>query len=290
LIKKELEVRTFKQVVAWILLVISVLGIIGAFVGIVGSWVVRNQVTVATVSLLTAGETAVNAASQSINRIDNRLELSHTNITALEKEIVNAGATLTENSLVGMVVSNKTSDETALAIGEARATIQTIVETIHALDDAIQAANQIPFVNLDGFLPSLVADLVSGIEKLETDIATFRATVEERREGLISESVGVLTGLTSEMSGNIGEIRTSVGGVTTQLTKTSDTLATAKVTLPRLFTMIAVFASVFLLFVGVAFTSLLLHSWVFAQNPDLTFHELLAVRKAKALATVVEEA
>ena len=39
-----LKVRTFKRVVAWIVVVLSVLGIVAVLAGIVGSWIVRNTV------------------------------------------------------------------------------------------------------------------------------------------------------------------------------------------------------------------------------------------------------
>lgn len=272
--------KTFKLVVAWILLVISAVGVIGALAGIVGSWVVRNQLAVVTVELLTVGETAVSSTSRSLDRVEDRLDLTQQNITALENEIISAGQTVAETSLVGTVVSNRVSEETAVAVGEARATVLAIVETIYALDEAINAANRLPFVTLDGFVPTLVNDLVSGIEKLEADVTAFRAAVVQRREDLASTSVGFLTGLTSEVSGSVGEVQTSLDAVNTQLRQTSDRLAAAKVTLPRTFTLIALAATVAFLFIGLAFASLLLHSWAFTQNPDLTLAELIAARRS----------
>lgn len=272
--------KTFKSVVAWILLVISALGIIAALFGVVGSWIVRNQITATTVELLTAGETAVSTASSSLNRVEERLDVTQQNITALENEIISAGQTVAETSLVGTVVSSRVSEETAVAVGEARATVVTIVETIYALDEAINAANRLPFVKLEGFVPTLVNDLVTGIEKLEADVATFRAAVAQRREDLAATSVSVLTGLTSEVSGSVGQVQTSLDAVNTQLRQTSDSLATAKVALPRTFTLIALAATVAFLFAGLAFASLLLHSWAFTQNPDLTLAELIAARRS----------
>jgi hypothetical protein len=273
-------VKTFKLVVAWILLVISAVGVIGALAGVVGSWVVRNQVTEATVNLLTAGETAVITANQGVTRIDDRLGFSQQTITTLENEIVNAGTTVAGTSLVGVVVDNALSEETANALGEARATAVTIAETLFALEEAIQAANRLPFVTLDGFAPNLVVEAADGIRQLEASMTTFRATVQERREALVDTSVGVLTGLTADISGRIETVQTTLNAVDTQLGQTADQLAAAKISLPRTFTLIALAASVAFLFIGLAFASLLLHSWAFTQNPDLTLAELIAARRS----------
>jgi hypothetical protein len=271
--------RTFKQVVAWIVVVLSVLGLLAVLAGIVGSWIVRNKVTDVTLNLLTVGETAVTTTSNGLNRIDDRLEVSQGNITTLENNIVSAGENLAENSLVGTVIANNISEETATSIAEARATAVTIADTVAALDEAVNAANQIPFVTLDGFVPTLVSDAAAGLEQLEADMAAFRAAVQERREERIATSVGLLTGLTSEMSQTIGGIQTNLNEIDSRMAQTSTKLADAKVSLPRTFTLIALAVDVALLLIGLALASLLLHSWAMAQNPDLTLKDLAPARR-----------
>ncbi len=61
--------RTFKLVLAWILMVLAVVGVIAVLAGLVGSWMVRNRVTAVTLELLTAGETIVAATSDSVNQV-----------------------------------------------------------------------------------------------------------------------------------------------------------------------------------------------------------------------------
>ncbi|HUM71709.1 MAG TPA: hypothetical protein PLK31_23025, partial [Chloroflexota bacterium] len=89
--------RTFKLVVAWILVALSVLGIIAVLIGLVASWSVRNRATEATVNLLTAGETAVTTLSNGIGRIDDRLAVTQQNIQTLETNITTVGADVTDH-------------------------------------------------------------------------------------------------------------------------------------------------------------------------------------------------
>ncbi|GIK55486.1 MAG: hypothetical protein HND44_15055 [Chloroflexi bacterium] len=169
--------RTFKLVVAWIFVALSVLGIIAVLIGLVASWQIRNRATEATVNLLTAGETAVTTLNNGIGRIDDRLAVTKQNIQTLESNITNAGADVTENSLVGQAISAQISEETAASVAEARATVTAITDAVNTLNAAINAANAIPFVQLDGFIPELVGDIATGIAELEQSVTTFRTGV-----------------------------------------------------------------------------------------------------------------
>ncbi|MCZ7670030.1 MAG: hypothetical protein M5U34_24080 [Chloroflexi bacterium] len=48
--------KTVKLIIAWILMILAVVGIIAVLAGFVGSWVVRNKVTDVTINLLTVGK------------------------------------------------------------------------------------------------------------------------------------------------------------------------------------------------------------------------------------------
>ena len=267
--------RTFKRVLAWIMVVLSVLGIVVVLGSFVGSWIVRNTVTDVTVELLTVGETAVSSVSTGLNRVDNRLDTSQDNLATLENDIVAAGEKVDEANIVGAVIKRTVSDDTVIAITEARSTAVSLSDTVAALDEAINAANQIPFVNLDGMAFSAVGQVADGLEELESDIADFRVEVQERKEEKIDDSVDFLTGMTNKMSIGIDEVQDNITAVDTRLESTSTNLADAKVTLPRIYTTITVIVNLILLLVGAAFISLLMHSWALAQNPDLTFQTLM---------------
>lgn len=270
--------RTLKRVIAWILVVLSVLGIVAMLAGLVGSWIIRNRVTDVTLDLLTVGETAVTATSNGLNRIDDRLDKSQANIASLEGDIVSAGENLAETSLVGTVIGRNISEETAASISEARATAVTMAETVAAIDEAIQTANEIPFVTLDGMAATLINDLANDLDQLHASMTEFREGVQQRREERASNAVDFFTGLTAEMSQRIGGVQTKLDEMDGRLNQTSANLAEAKETLPRTFTLITLAVNIILLLVALAFASLLLHSWALAQNPDLTLKDLTAVK------------
>lgn len=267
--------RTFKQVVAWIMVVLSLLGILLILGSFVGSWVVRSMVTDVTVDLLTVGETAVSSVSSGLNRVNTRLDISQDNLAILEDDIITAGETVNEANVVGTVIQRNVSDDTVIAITEARTTAVGIADTIIALDAAIKAANEIPFVTLNGVLFSTMGEVADGLGKLESDITDFRTGAQERKDERIKDSVDFFTDMTGKMSTGIGEVQNNIVTVDEQLAATSANLADAKVTLPRMYTMVTLAINIILLIVGAAFVSLFMHSWALAQNPDLTFQTLM---------------
>jgi hypothetical protein len=260
--------RTFKRVTGWFLLVVAVSGIIAILIGIVASWNVRNRVTEITVNLLTVGETAVNTVNAGLGRISDRLDTTLENVQTLETNLTSVGEDLTENSLVREAISANISEETAASISEARATAVTIQEAVIALDETIATVNQLPFVELDGFAVGLVSDLANGLIALEQEITTLRTGIQDRREERIGDTMAFFTGITSQISGRIGEAQSKVNDVQARLTTTSDKMAAAKESLPGIFTILTIGADVILLLVGVAFGSLLLHGWELAKKRD----------------------
>lgn len=267
---------TFKRILAWIVVVLSVVALLAVLAGIVGSWVIRNKVTDITVNLLTVGETAVTAANGAVNRIDDRLDMSQDRINTLETNITDAGANLQENSLVGQVIANNISDELALSINEARATAVSIADLIFALNDTIETANDIPFVNLDGVVPQLISDAADDLVELNNSMTEFRTGVQERREERISNSVDFFTGLTAEMSAGVGDVQSNLNETSHELDELSERLAERKESLPRTFTLITVVVNLVLLFIALAFVSLLLHAWTFTKNPDQSLRQLVS--------------
>lgn len=272
--------KTVKLVGAWILMVLAVVGVIVVLAGFVGSWVVRNKVTTVTVNLLTVGETAVSSASDSVNRVDDRLDESVANVNEVETAVLDAGDVLKDNSVIGHVISQTIGAELAPVLNTARDTIVTVAELTFALNDAIDAANEIPFVSLDGTVPTLIQDASTGIVELNDEVTELKTELVERREGRIEGGVDVVTGLTTEISTGIQEIQGNLQAFDTELATISDELAALKVSLPRTFTMITIAVNLILLLIGIAFVSLIFHGISFIKNPDQTLSDLTGAKAA----------
>ena len=270
--------RTFKLVLAWILTVLAVVGVIAVLAGLVGSWMVRNRVTDVTLELLTAGETIVAATSDSVNQVDGKLGGSADLVMDVEGAVLDAGDILKDNSIIGTLISQTIGEELAPAINSAKETAVTVAGFTFALNDAIEAANSIPFVNLDGPAVNLIQGASEGIIQVNNDVTEMKTELVDRREGRIEGGVDIITGYTSSITIALQEIQSQLQAFDAELATITVDLGALKISLPRTFTMITIGVNLVLLLIGVAFVSLFLHSLSFVKNPDQTFNDMIETK------------
>ena len=79
--------RTFKRIVAWIVVVIAILGMLAMVAGVIGSWIINSRVMVITLDLLSAGEHALTATKDGLNQVDQRLDISHKSINKVDEVV-----------------------------------------------------------------------------------------------------------------------------------------------------------------------------------------------------------
>ena len=267
--------ETFKRILAVIVLILAVVGVLAMLAGVGGSWVVRNKVTAVTLNLLTVGETAVAATSGSLNRIDDQLDVSQARLDTLEINVAEAGEGLKETSVVMAVISNTIGTELAPALSQAEETAVTVRDTTLALDEAITAVNELPFINLDGFVPTLIGDVADGIIALEERVEELRQEVQDRRENRVNEGVDFVTGYTTDLSSRIGSLQTKINEADDRLGAASADLTALKISLPRTFTLITLAVNFAFLFMALAFASLSIHAWTFIKNPKQKLSDII---------------
>jgi len=269
--------KTFKKIVAWIAAIVSVIGVVVVVVGIFGSWVVYSNVSAATLSLLTAGENIVMSASDGVNRIDDRLDVSQQRIDNVDAKVISLGDELTDTSLLGTAIANTIGDDLKPIIEAVADTAATVRGTAVAIDEAIQAINAIPFVSLDGIFPdtNVFVEIADGITAIETSIEETRVDVQERREEKVEDVVATVTGKTDEWRGKVTGVQDVLGDADARLGESSANLAELKVSLPRTFMMITLGLNLVLLLVGIAFLSLFFHGFSYIKNSEQSMKELL---------------
>jgi hypothetical protein len=196
-------------------------------------------------------------------------------VVEVETAVLEAGDVLKENSIIGHVISQTIGAELAPTIKTAKETATTIAALTLALNDAIDAANEIPFINLDGTVPTLIQDASEGIVQLDSDITELKTELVERREGRVEGGVEKITGYTTGITEGIQAAQSNLQEFDTELGTLSAELAALKISLPHTYTLITIGVNLILLLIGVAFISLILHGVSFIKNPDQTFSDLV---------------
>jgi archaellum component FlaC len=270
--------KTFKKIVAWIVVIIAIIGILVAVAGIAGSWAINSKVTTVTLSLLTAGQNGVTAVNDGVNRIDERLDVTHERINKVDARVMNAGDELKETSLVVNLIDNLIGDEIKPIIEAVSDTANTIRDTATALDEVIQSVDEIPFVSLDKINPgdNIFSQIADDISAIETAIDETQADIQAKREGKIEDVVDTFTGRTDEWRTSLNDAQGRLAEADGKLDSTYSNLDELKISLPRTFLMITIAVNLLFIIMGIAFLSLMFHAISFIKNSDQTLSELLA--------------
>lgn len=270
--------KTLKKIVAWIVVIVAIIGIVVSVAGLAGSWVVNNRVTTITLNLLTAGQNAVATVSDGVTRIDERLDVTQDRIDNVDSRIMTAGNELKETSLIVALVDELIGDEIKPIIDSIADTANTIRDTAEALDGVIEAVDNIPLVSLDKINPgdNIFTQIADDITAIETAIDETQADVKAKREGKIEDVVGTVTDKTNEWRSSVTDVQTGLAEANGRLDTTNNNLNELKISLPRTFLMITLAVNLLFIIMGIAFLSLMFHGISYIKNSDQTLGELLA--------------
>ena len=160
------------------------------------------------------------------------------------------------------------------AVGDTAAMIR---DTATAIDDAIQAINNIPFVSLEKVSAeaTIFAEIADSITAIETSIEETQKEVQDRREERVEDMVDRVTGRTDEWRGKVTGVQNTLGDADAALEESSNNLAALKISLPRTFMLITIAINLVFLLIGIAFLSLFFHGFSYIRNSDQSLNELL---------------
>lgn len=187
--------RTFKRIVAWVVMILAVIGVLAMLAAVAGSWVVRARVTEVTLDLLTVGEEVVAAGREVVASVNGQLDESHERINEFDIEVVELGEELKETDVLGSIINELIGDDLAPIIEAVGDTAEFIRDNAAAVDRAIQAVNAIPFLNIDNANPepTVFANVANGITELEKSIEEMREEIRQERAENTDELVTTVT-------------------------------------------------------------------------------------------------
>ena len=172
---------TFKRILAWILIVVSVLGILVCSLGIAGSWMINDSLTQEVLGLLSRAETALTRVEDSLTLANATLQDASAAIATVQEATSNLGDRIEKNSPVLDRISQILQDELGPAINKIRDTFLKIEERVQAVNNAIEAVNALPGIQLSTLDLQLegpkdrVALVVDAVQQLQQNVADFRA-------------------------------------------------------------------------------------------------------------------
>jgi uncharacterized phage infection (PIP) family protein YhgE len=206
--------KLFKRVLAVAVMVLSVVMVVLFLAGIVGTWVANKAVTDATVQVLTKVDTVLGRTDQAVTRLDTAVGNARDRVAAFDENVASAGENFADNPVILTAISEKLDLGIGPAVEEVGGTVQTIRETALSAQNALQALNALPFIDIGGSVAEegTLQRLSDGVANLTQGVQEIRGGVREAKAGA-STAVALLLGRgTARLDAGLENIETTLSG------------------------------------------------------------------------------
>ena len=260
---------TLKRILAWILIVISVLGIFVCSLGIAGSWMINDSLTQTALGLISRAETALTRIEDTLTLADAQLKDASSAVATVQEAASKLGDRIEKNSPVLDRISQILQDQLGPTVTKIRDAFLQIEERVQAVNNTIEALNALPGVQLTTLDLQLegprerVGLVVDAVQQLQQNIADFRAGIVQSMEPFrerLDRIAGFLTRLEEE--------------VNTYLTRVDNlqaALATATVNIPALIDRVTLILSIVFLWIILAQIAMFLVARVYLKTGKMVW-------------------
>jgi len=270
--------QMLKRILAVIVMAVGVAVLVLSVAGIAGTWMVRAQLDDSLANIVTAAEAEADGAQQGLHRLDNALIQARDQIAAVEQEVQALGTDVDQNKPLLTALTEKLGIDLAPLAARAREMMDTIRETVAAVNSIVETINALPFVSKP--IPELekLNALAEEIDSFETEVQNLRLTIEQRRSEIIAGSVSVVTTPAARIGGGLDRAQATVSGYSQRLGTLQENLSAIRATVGQRLTWLAAILTLTLLWLALSQVALFVLGWRALRGLDL----LPRQRKAEA--------
>jgi hypothetical protein len=257
--------HTFKRILAGAAIVLAAAAIVGAIVGIYYAWAFNTPVTESLTGVLAGTERVLAVADGGLTRVGTGIETARAATSTIEGAVMAAGDTIMQTDIAFTVLERTVGDTLFPALVQANETAATIAGTVVAANQALEAANQLPFVEV----PTYTAEL----ERVAEEVAAARQRVEEIRgevqalkENAVARPVTAITDRTQPLLQHLDTAQTTAAAAQTAIAQRRDWLAATQASLPRTLDRLSLALTVVLLWTVVGQVALVVMAATYLRN------------------------
>jgi methyl-accepting chemotaxis protein len=273
-----MQMNTFKRILAWILIVISVFGILICALGITGSWMINDSLTQSILGLISRADTALTRVENTLTLADAQLKDASAAVATVQEAAAKLGDRVEKNSPVLDRLSQILQDRLGPTVNKIRDAFLQIEERVQAVNNAIEALNALPGIQLstldlqlDGPKEQLGL-VVDSVQQLQQNIADFRA-------GIVQNMAPFMEKL-DRIAGFLTRLDEDVNTYLKQVNVIQAALVTATANIPSLIDRITLAITFVFLWLIIAQVALFLVARVFLKTGKMVW-DFLPSRKSE---------
>jgi hypothetical protein len=254
-----------------VVFIVAVLFIVLCVGGILGAWWVNSVASNVTLKAFSVVETGVGVVEAGVGRVDTLVQTGRTEVQQAQETIVTIAGNLQANHPVLTALSDRLETRLGPTVDKIQEAVAPVREALGSVSSAVTLANSIPFIHeraprldkLDGAL-SRLGEMSADAQQLRS---TLRAAAAGQADQWTQETATTLTNLTSRVDTRLAEVEASVQEVQAEITALQARLETLKSRLLLIYNLIALAATLLLLWVIYSQVVVIRHHWRLFRTP-----------------------
>lgn len=256
--------NTFKRVLAWVLVAVSVLGILVCALGILGSWMINNELTDSILKLLSGAQAALARADSALSQASTQLESANSAIATVRQTASELGDRFENNSPLLDRIIGILRDEVGPTIGRVRDLFLQVEDRVQSINGTIEVLNRMPGIEL----PTLDLEFQSirdRVDKVEQAVQQLQKSILDFRSGLI-KSLAPFTDKIDNIAAFLVRLEQEVNTYLTQVRALQVAVKDVQTRVPSIIDNITILVTILLLWNILAQVSLVLVAGLFLRT------------------------
>jgi len=233
--------------------------------GIFGVWFVERKATNVALKGFGLIETGVRVVDAGVERVDDLIATSRTEVRQASETITAVGAQAEANSPVLNALNERLETSLAPRIAQMEQALAPVRDAVGRIGNAVSLVNSVSMTAERAPRLAALDETFNRLEELSADAmqlrGTLRALVVAQKNDVTAETIATLNGLTQRIDIRLGEVQANVQGVRKDIAALQVRLATHKSQLLFVFNLLALLSTLMLVWILYTQVVVIQHHW-----------------------------
>lgn len=234
---------TVKKIGLVLVLLTATVGIILGMVTVWFAWAYNTPVTEGLTQAVVGTQRVLTAADNGLGKVNTGLRTALGAVTAIDVATRAAGDKIVETSFAFQILDRTVGDRLFPRVAAAQETVSALAATVIGINDTLEAANRLPFVDV----PTLTTELEAVRDRLDTArgrVEELQTGIREIKEQKVSRPVSFVTDRTDRLMEEIDDVLARTTNAQARISVTMSRLERLEERLPGIIDLISIIITV----------------------------------------------
>jgi hypothetical protein len=213
--KKGLNI--FQRILLYAAIVVGSIFMLLGLAGVVGVWVANTPVTETVLAILAPIDNTLQRLETVAGEAGLALSEVSTSLGDADQRVQDLGAGLAETSVVAEALNLIFDVDVEQGVNKAGDSIRSIYDTLVAIEETIEAINNIPLLNIEVPGSTEIAAIRTGMEEMAVSAAELREESQGRREDRAENLVEAISAPLNRLNDRVDEMHGRITGAEERL-------------------------------------------------------------------------